>query len=366
MGIGRRIHRWLELRYGIDEVVSRQLTGYLLPTNINVWYSLGSVLLFFFAFQVGTGMLLLVNYVPDAEKAFRSVSMIMNGIPLGWLVRYCHSVGSNMMVFVLFLHMLSVLFMGSYKSPRELNWVSGFLTFNLVLLLSLTGYLLPWSQLSYWATTVATNSGGAIPFVGDSLVRFLRGGQLVGPQTIGRFFALHVAIVPLLIGFLVVIHIFFLKRTGISAPPFGEYSRTTWTGDRYVHQDHPGGIPFFPNYFIHDLTTIALFCALYFGVVFFSPHFFFTPESFAPADPLRTPARIKPEWYFLANYQILKIFPSELTGIAVQVAAAVILGAMPFIDRSRERNPFRRRLFLTAFVSGLALWIALTIWGHYS
>ena len=127
-----------------------------------------------------TGILLLVYYIPEADKAFASVSAIMNDVPFGWLIRMCHAVGSNMMVLFCLMHMLSVLFMGSYKSPRELNWLSGFILFNLVLAISLTGYLLPWSQLSFWATTVATNSVGAIPYIGDFLVEFLRGGKLVG------------------------------------------------------------------------------------------------------------------------------------------------------------------------------------------
>src|SRR6266545_1584400 len=161
-----KIYRWIEARVGLTELVDRELKTYLLPRNINVWYSMGSVLLFIFALQIATGMLLLVYYVPDADKAFASVSTIMNKVPFGWIIRIVHAVGSNMMVVVLFLHMLSVLFMGSYKSPRELTWLSGFTLFSLVLAISLTGYLLPWSQLSFWAVTVATNSIRAIPLAG--------------------------------------------------------------------------------------------------------------------------------------------------------------------------------------------------------
>lgn len=219
MTIIQRLYRWLDVRIGAREIVEKELTGYLLPRNINIWYSMGSILLFIFFLQVVTGMLLLVYYVPDADKAFTSVTFIMNKVPFGWLIRLCHVVGSNMMVLILFFHLLSTLFMGSYKSPRELNWLSGFLLFVLVMSISLTGYLLPWSQLSYWATTVATNSVAAIPHVGQYLVEFLRGGKLVGPPTLGRFFALHVAILPVAIVLLVGIHLFLLKRIGISSPP---------------------------------------------------------------------------------------------------------------------------------------------------
>ena len=166
MTLLKSIYNWLDVRTGIGELTRKQLAGYLLPRNINAWYSMGSILLFILALQVLTGILLLIYYVPDADKAFKSVSAIMNDIPYGWLIRMCHAVGSNMMVLVLLCHMISVLFMGGYKKPRELTWLSGFILFNLVFAVSPTGYLLPWSQLSFWATTVATNSLGAVPFLG--------------------------------------------------------------------------------------------------------------------------------------------------------------------------------------------------------
>jgi len=363
----KSIYNWLDVRIGVGELVEKRLTGYLLPRSINAWYSLGSVLLIIFAIQVITGILLLVYYVPDADKAFKSVTAIMNDVPFGWLIRTCHAVGSNMMVAVLLLHMLSTLFMGSYKSPRELNWVTGFILFNLVLGISLTGYLLPWSQLSFWATTVATNSAGAIPVIGGYLVEFLRGGKLVGPPTLGRFFAVHVALLPLFIGAFTGAHLFLLERIGVSTPPFGtNETQNTWQGDRFRHESHPGGIPFFPNYLLQDLTSILVYLAIFFGVVFFAPTIFFPSTAFMPADPFKTPAHIKPEWYFLANYQTLKVFPNELLGLMVQGGAITFLALIPFIDRGRERNPFRRPLFLACFIGGILLYLIMTIWGHFS
>lgn len=363
----KNIYHWLDVRLGVGELVEKRLTGYLLPRSINAWYSLGSVLLVIFGIQVVTGILLLIYYVPDAEKAFKSVAHIMNDVPIGWLVRLCHAIGSSMMVAVLFLHMLSVLFMGSHKSPRELNWVTGFIIFNLVLGMSLTGYLLPWSQLSFWATTVATNSAGAIPVIGDHLVAFLRGGKLVGPPTLGRFFAAHVALLPLVIGALIGAHLFLLERIGVSTPPFGKKeTKSTWQGDQFRYESHPGGIPFFPNYLLQDVTSILIYLAIFFCVVFFSPYIFFPPTAFVPADPFKTPAHIKPEWYFLANYQTLKVFPNELLGLMVQGAAMTFLALLPFIDRGKERHPLKRPLFLACFIGGIILYIGLAIWGHYS
>ena len=367
MTLMKNIIDWIDVRVGIREVVKKELTGYLLPRNINVWYSMGSILLFAFTLQAVTGMLLLIYYVPDADKAFNSVTAIMNDVPYGWLIRMCHAVGSNMIMLVLLLHMLSVLFMGSYKRPRELNWLTGFILFSMVQGISLTGYLLPWSQLSYWATTVATNSAGAIPLVGPYLVEFLRGGLLVGPSTLGRFFALHVSVIPAGIAALIGAHLFFLKRTGVSTPPFGEKETTNqWQGDSYSYEKHPGGIPFFPDFALEDLRSIAIYMACLLAVVFFDPYLFFTRESFVPANPFVTPSHIKPEWYFLANYQTLKIFPNELIGLSMQGAAMTLLALLPFVDRGRERHPLKRPLFLVCFAGGLLLWIGLGIWGHLS
>jgi len=367
MGLFKRLVDWVDVRIGVRDVVAKELTGYLLPRNINAWYSMGSILLFILGMQAATGILLLVYYVPDVDRAFKSVTFIMNDVPFGWLIRMCHAVGSKMMVLVLLFHMLSVLFMGSYKRPRELNWLSGFILLNLVMGISLTGYLLPWSQLSFWATTVATNSVSSIPVIGLSLVEFLRGSKLVGPATLGRFFALHVALMPLAIAALVGAHLFFLKRTGVSTPPFGlQDSGNRWQGDAYRYEDHPGGIPFFPDYALHDAVSIALYLAFFLAVVFFDPYLFFPKESFVAADPFQTPAHIKPEWYFLTNYQILKIFPNEFIGLSVQGAAMTFLALFPFIDRGRERHPLKRPLFMTAAVGGVLLWVGLAIWGHYS
>jgi ubiquinol-cytochrome c reductase cytochrome b subunit len=291
----------------------------------------------------------------------------MNVVPFGWLIRLCHAVGSNMMVLVLLLHMLSVLFMGSYKSPRELNWVTGFILFVMVQGISLTGYLLPWSQLSFWATTVATNSANAIPVIGPYLIEFLRGGTLVGPPTLGRFFALHVAVIPAGMFGLIAAHLFLLKRTGISTPPFGSVDTDKpWQGDIYRYEDHPGGIPFVPNFALEDLRSIFIYLACFLAVVFFQPYLFFPKEAFIPANPFVTPAHIKPEWYFLANYQTLKIFPNEFIGLSLQGMAMTFLALLPFIDRGRERHPLKRPLFLTCSIGGILLWICLTIWGHFS
>jgi len=366
MNLSKGVMDWLDSRLGIREILHANLGGYLLPRNVNVWYTMGAVLLAMFSLQFLTGILLLVYYVPDTEKAFSSVTAIVNQVPYGWLIRYLHVVGSNLIIVFLLLHMLSVMFMGSYKRPRELTWLSGFMLFNLGMVFCLTGYLLPWSQLSFWATTVATDAAGAIPVVGDYLVEFLRGGPSVNASTLGRFFALHVMVLPLGFLGLVGFHLFCVRRVGISSPPFGSDYQPTELTSSFHHEVHPNGVPFHPNYTIKDLSMVFFALAALVAITFYAPWLFIPPDALEPADPLTTPAHIKPEWYFLWAYQTLKIFPSKFLGLAAQGAAMGFLAMLPFIDRGQERRPARRPLFVTLYVLGILLFVGLSIWGHYS
>ncbi|PNU19349.1 cytochrome B6 [Geothermobacter hydrogeniphilus] len=362
----KRAVDWLDVRLGVRELWQENTSGYLVPRNINAWYSLGTVLLALFGLQFLTGILLLIHYVPDTEKAFGSVETIVNAVPYGWLIRNLHAVGSNLIVVVLLLHMLSVLFMGSYKRPRELTWLSGFILFNLGLGLCLTGYLLPWSQLSFWATTVATDAAGAVPVIGPKLVEFLRGAPSVGAPTLGRFFALHVVVLPGALMGLVGFHLFCVRRCGISVPPFGKDAKPARVGTVFDHEKHPGGIPFFPNYTAEEAAMVCFALAVLVAVTFFAPQIFIPLDALEPANPFVTPEHIKPEWYFLWAYQTLKIFPSKLIGLAAQGALMTFLALLPFIDRGEERRPAKRPLFVTCYVLGLLLLIGISIWGRYS
>ncbi len=366
MNLAKETVDWLDRRLGVRELLHSNLGGYLLPRNVNIWYTMGSVLLALFGLQFLTGLLLLVYYVPDTEKAFASVTAIMNEVPYGWLIRYLHVVGSNLIIVFILLHMLSVLFMGSYKRPRELTWLSGFILLNVGLVFCLTGYLLPWSQLSFWATTVATDAAGAIPVIGDQLVAFMRGGATVNEATLGRFFALHVMGLPLVFFGLVGFHLFCVRRIGISKPPFGDDYLPTEVPRSFHHEEHPGGIPFHPNYTVKDLSMVFFALALLVGVTFFAPWLFIPPDALEPADPFNTPQDIKPEWYFLWAYQTLKIFPSELLGLASQGVAMGFLAMLPFFDRGLERRPSKRPLFVTLYLLGILLFFGLSLWGHYS
>ena len=212
------IWQWIDYRTGLSALIKDQLTEYRIPPKLNFWYSLGGLSLFIFGMQLVTGVFLLVYYVPSTEEAFQSVQRIMLEIPYGWLMRTSHAAGSHLMIIALVFHMLSVIFMGSYKNPREITWLTGCGLLFLTLGICFTGYLLPWSQLSYWATTVATNIPEPIPIIGPYIVKLIRGGEKINPDTLNRFFALHVIVIPAIMLALVCIHMYLIRVLGISDP----------------------------------------------------------------------------------------------------------------------------------------------------
>ncbi len=355
------------MRIGLNELISTQLTEYMIPKNINIFYTLGFVALAAFISQVITGFFLLIYYVPHSDYAFRSVQdIIMNKVPYGWLFRMMHAVGSNLMVAVVILHMLSIFFMGSYKKPREMTWVVGSLMLLTTLTFCLSGYLLPWSQLSYWATTIVTTIPTAFPYVGEFITRMLRGGETVSGTTLNRFFALHVTFLPLLLLSFIAIHLFLIRRIGISSPPFGESGeeKKSWTG--YRHESHAGGYPFYPYFVQKEMIMVSAYFVVMFFIISFWPTLFLPEDANTPADPFKTPAHIKPEWYFLAPYQMLKIVPSKLLGISMQIGLVSLFILWPFFDTKEEENILKRPLLRTLFIFSVLTWITLTIWGLYS
>jgi ubiquinol-cytochrome c reductase cytochrome b subunit len=358
------MRKWLEIRIGLDELVRSQLTEYRVPKNINLFYTLGMVAFAAFVVQILTGIVLLVYYIPQEDYAFKSVQLIMTQVPYGWLFRLIHVVGSDLMVAVVLLHLTSVFFYGSYKKPRELIWVVGSLMLLTVLALCLSGYLLPWSQLSYWATTVATNIPSAFPFCGQFLCQVLRGaGHGVSGVTLNRFFALHVGLLPLLLLGLFMVHAFLVRRIGISAPPVG--AEETEDRQEFRHIDYPDGPPFYPYFVSREAAAITVYFVVMFLIIAFAPSLFLPHNANIPADPLKTPLYIRPEWYFRAPYQMLKLIPSKFLGIALQLVMVVIFVCWPFLDQSRKVNILKRPLMLVVFVATVIGWIGLTIWGAY-
>ncbi len=359
--MGQKLREWLEIRIGLDELIRSQLTEYRVPKNINIFYTLGMVAFTAFLFQVITGILLLFYYIPDDKDAFQSVQFIMNQVPYGWLFRLMHVVGSNLMVAVVLLHMGSVFFLGSYKKPRELTWVVGALMLLTTMGFCLSGYLLPWSQLSFWATTVVTNIPTAFPLIGDLITKILRGGDNVSGATLNRFFALHVAFLPLLLVFIFALHVFLVRRIGISSPPLGSEEPEEW--QEFHHESHPDGPPFYPYFISKEVLATVVYLVIMFAIISFMPALFIPGDANTPADPLNTPEHIRPEWYFLAPYEMLKMIPNRFLGIALQLILVIVFIFWPFIDQAKKHSILKRPRLLILFFVTIIVWVGLTIWG---
>jgi ubiquinol-cytochrome c reductase cytochrome b subunit len=360
-----RIKNWLEVRIGLDDLVRTQVKEYRVPKNINIFYTLGFVAAAGYLIQVLSGILLLVYYVPHPDHAFKSVQEIMNKVPYGWLFRQMHVMGSNLMIGAIVLHLLTVFVMGNYKRPRELTWVSGGLLLVTAVAFGFSGYLLPWTQLSYWATTVVTSIPTAVPYVGDFVARILRGGDQVTGATLSRFFAFHVSILPPLFLSFLALHLFLIKRIGISATPFGlpDEEKRPWT--EYHKKSHLDGYPYYPRFFQTDLFMVMVYLAAMFFFITFLPNLFFPPEATVPADPFKTPATIRPAWYLLAPYQMLKIIPNKFLGVIIQLVLFLLFLLWPFFDTEKEKNILKRPLLRGLFLFAFVLWVILMFWGRY-
>lgn len=351
---------WLEIRIGLDDVTRTHLTECRVPGNANLLSTLGFVALIGYAIEVLSGIFLLIYYVPHPDYAFQSVQDIMNKVPYGWFFREIHVVGSNIMIMAVILHMLTVFFMGNYKKPRELTWLGGGLMLIVTLIFCLSGYLLPWSQLSYWATTVVTSMPTAFPVIGDFMAGLFRGGEQVTDITLGRFFALHVAILPPIFMSLMVVHYFLIRRTGLSSgkPDEGK-------GAEYRKENHPDGYPYYPYFFEKQMFMVFLYIAVIFFVMSFLPNLFLPIAANTPADPFKTPAEIRPEWYFLAPYQMLKLIPNKFLGIIMQIMIVGFFLLWPFFDTEKEGPVWRTSVLRIIFIFLLLLWVVLMYLGRF-
>ena len=319
---------WLNERLPLSEFMERHITGYPTPRNLNYFWNFGSVLGIFFVVQVITGVWLAMYYKPDASLAFDSVQHIMRDVNFGWLLRYLHAIGATGVFFALYVHMGRGIYYGSYKRPRELLWWIGLFLFMGFMAEAFMGYLLPWGQMSYWGATVITNLFTAIPFFGQELTMWLRGDFAVGDATLTRFYSFHTTIVPFaVLGGLVLIHLSALHKVGSGNPEGIDYSKK---GPRMV--------PFSPYYITKDAWFIALIFTVYLYFVFFRPDAFIEPINNEPANPLKTPLHIVPEWYFLPFYAILRSIPDKLGGVIAMGGSVLILALLPFIDRSPVRS----------------------------
>jgi len=212
-----KIMNWLDERLGLTEIYDSILDRKV--PKVNFWFTLGSLSLFLFVIQGITGIFLMIYYVPSPDHAFESVEYIMNGVAFGWLIRGIHHWGASLMVLIVFIHMLRTFFTASYKFPREFTWMTGVILLLSTLGMGFTGYLLPWNQRSYWATTVGTEIAGTVPLIGDFITRVLRGGEDLSAVTLTRFFAVHVWFLPAIIIAVIGIHMYMIIRLGESSIP---------------------------------------------------------------------------------------------------------------------------------------------------
>ncbi len=212
-----KVYDWLNERLGLDTIYSTVLDRKV--PKVNWWFTLGSASLFLFTLQAVTGIFLTIYYVPSPDHAYDSIQFIMTGVPFGWLIRGIHHWGATLMVITVFVHMLRTFYLAAYKYPRELTWLTGVVLLFSTLGMGFTGYLLPWNQRAYWATTVGTQIPGTVPFIGEWITRILRGGTDLTAVTLARFFSVHIWVLPALITLMIGIHMYLVIRLGIAGSP---------------------------------------------------------------------------------------------------------------------------------------------------
>src|SRR5471030_1472044 len=262
-GKPRGIVAWIYKRFPVQEFLSEQLTDYYAPKNFNIWYFFGSLALVVLVLQLATGIFLTMFYKPGEATAFDSVEFIMREVRWGWLIRYLHSSGASIFFIVVYLHMFRAMLYGSYKAPRELLWLIGMVVYLALMAEAFFGYVLPWGNMSFWGAQVIVNLFGTIPLIGPDLVLWIRGDYGIAYATLGRFFALHVAAVPLAILLLVVLHLVALRRTGSNNPDGIEIKEKVAPDGKPLD-----GIPFHPYYTVKDVFGMGVFFILLAIVVF--------------------------------------------------------------------------------------------------
>nr|Q3L2T5.1 RecName: Full=Cytochrome b; AltName: Full=Complex III subunit 3; AltName: Full=Complex III subunit III; AltName: Full=Cytochrome b-c1 complex subunit 3; AltName: Full=Ubiquinol-cytochrome-c reductase complex cytochrome b subunit [Isothrix sinnamariensis]AAW70087.1 cytochrome b [Isothrix sinnamariensis] len=291
------------------------------PSNISTWWNFGSLLGVCLMLQIITGLFLAMHYTADTSTAFSSVTHICRDVNYGWLIRYAHANGASVFFIFLYFHIGRGIYYGSYQFKE--TWNIGVILLFMVMGTAFMGYVLPWGQMSFWGATVITNLLSAIPYMGPTLVEWIWGGFSVDKATLTRFFAFHF-ILPFIITAMVMIHLLFLHETGSNNP-----SGLNSDSDK---------IPFHPYYSIKDILGFMFMLLLLLALVLFSPDLLGDPDNYTPANPLNTPPHIKPEWYFLFAYAILRSIPNKLGGVLALVFSILILMLFPIMHVSKQRS----------------------------
>ncbi len=365
----KEILDWLDERTGWKKIKEVILDRHI-PKGVNWWYTLGSVTLFLFVIQAVTGILLAMHYSPSTDHAYDSVRYLSNEIPMGRWIRAIHKWGATGMVVAVTLHLIRVFFMGAYKYPREITWLTGVGLFCLVVGFGFTGYLLPWDQKAYWATTVGAHMVEQVPYLGPSLAKIMKGSQDLGAVTLARFYAIHVLVFPALLLSLMALHLFLVVWHSISAPPEklepADALAEDWKSrfkQRYL-QLKAQGLSFFPYIIFKDMVAVMLVFLVLSLIAYFRP-----AELEDLANPNDTTYNPRPEWYFLSVFQLLKYFPGSLETFAIVLLPTIAFGflfLLPFLDKNPKRHPLQRPLWTGAGVAAIAGLIVLTVLGARS
>nr|AAV85635.1 cytochrome b [Pyrilia barrabandi]AAV85637.1 cytochrome b [Pyrilia barrabandi] len=316
------------------KVVNNSLIDLPTPPNISTWWNFGSLLGICLVTQILTGLLLAAHYTADTSLAFSSVANMCRNVQYGWLIRNLHANGASFFFICIYLHIARGFYYGSYLYKE--TWNTGVILLLTLMATAFVGYVLPWGQMSFWGATVITNLFSAIPYIGHTLVEWAWGGFSVDNPTLTRFFTLHF-LLPFMITSLVLVHLTFLHESG-SNNPLGISSNC----DK---------IPFHPYFSLKDLLGFMIMLPLLTTLALFSPNLLGDPENFTPANPLVTPPHIKPEWYFLFAYAILRSIPNKLGGVLALAASVLILFLSPLLHKSKQRTmafrPVSQLLFWT-------------------
>nr|AAX12538.1 cytochrome b [Elephas maximus]AAX12539.1 cytochrome b [Elephas maximus]AAX12541.1 cytochrome b [Elephas maximus] len=314
------------------KIINKSFIDLPTPSNISTWWNFGSLLGACLITQILTGLFLAMHYTPDTMTAFSSMSHICRDVNYGWIIRQLHSNGASIFFLCLYTHIGRNIYYGSYLYSE--TWNTGIMLLLITMATAFMGYVLPWGQMSFWGATVITNLFSAIPYIGTNLVEWIWGGFSVDKATLNRFFAFHF-ILPFTMVALAGVHLTFLHETG-SNNPLG----LTSDSDK---------IPFHPYYTIKDFLGLLILILLLLLLALLSPDMLGDPDNYMPADPLNTPLHIKPEWYFLFAYAILRSVPNKLGGVLALLLSILILGLMPLLHTSKHRSMMLRPLSQVLF-----------------
>nr|YP_010410154.1 cytochrome b [Plecturocebus cinerascens]URH16183.1 cytochrome b [Plecturocebus cinerascens]UTQ10349.1 cytochrome b [Plecturocebus cinerascens] len=327
----------------LAKIINNSFIDLPTPSNISSWWNFGSLLGICLITQIATGLFLAMHYTPDTSSAFSSVAHITRDVNYGWIIRYLHANGASMFFICLFLHIGRGLYYGSFLFLK--TWNVGIILLLASMATAFMGYVLPWGQMSFWGATVITNLLSAIPYIGSDLVQWIWGGFSVDKATLTRFFTFHF-ILPFIIAALAAIHLLFLHDTGSNNP-----SGLVSNSDKIV---------FHPYYTIKDILGLIFLLLLLMSLTLFAPDLLTDPDNYTLANPLNTPPHIKPEWYFLFAYAILRSIPNKLGGVLALIFSILILAIIPMVHLSKQQSMMFRPISQSLFWTLVAILLTLT------